>query len=59
MSKANTSNNSCRKKKANDSVPCSVAIPADLQQALIRKAELEDRTFSAVVRRAVAAYVGK
>lgn len=49
---------SCRKKKANDTVPCSVAIPRDLQSAIIRVAEAEDRSFSAVVRRAVVAYLG-
>ena len=50
--------NSCRKKKPNDSVPCSVAIPVELQQRAIERAKQEDRTFSALIRRAVAAYVG-
>lgn len=50
---------SCRKKSANDSVPCSVSIPIELQKALIQKAESEDRSFSSVVRQAVAAYVGQ
>lgn len=59
MSKPTRTRNSCRKKAANDNVPCSVAIPVELQEALIRRAAAEDRTFSAVVRRAVAAYVGK
>lgn len=59
MSTPNRPHNSCRKKRPNNSVACSVAIPVELQEALIRRAEAEDRTFSAVVRRAVAAYVGK
>jgi hypothetical protein len=50
--------NSCRKKRANDSVPCSVTIPIELQQQIIARANQEDRTFSAVIRRAVAQYVG-
>lgn len=50
---------SCRKKKADENVPCSITIPRELQEALIKKAESEDRSFSAVVRRAVSAYVGQ
>jgi predicted transcriptional regulator len=48
---------SCRKKRANESVPCSITIPKDLQLRLIAQAEKEDRSFSAVVRRAVASYL--
>jgi hypothetical protein len=51
-------NKPCRKKKPNDAVACSVVIPKELQEAVIRKADREDRSFSSVVRLAVAAYVG-
>jgi len=49
----------CRKKTRADGTPCSIAIPAPLQEAIIRRARAEDRSFSAVVRRAVAQYVGE
>lgn len=47
----------CRKRRASDNVPCSVTIPAALQQSLIRISLAEDRSFSATVRKAVEAYV--
>jgi hypothetical protein len=52
-------NNACRKHKADDSKPCSVPMPVEMQAAIIRRAEAEDRSFSAVVRRALAAYLEK
>lgn len=49
--------NACRKRKADDSKPCSVPMPLEMQQAIIRRAEREDRSFSSVVRRALSAYL--
>lgn len=47
----------CRKKTGNS--PSSVVLPIELQAAVIDVAKKEDRSFSAVVRRAVAAYVAR
>jgi hypothetical protein len=52
------SKGSCRKKAPNDQAPCSVTMPVSLQQAVIRAAQQEDRSFSAIIRRAVERYVG-
>jgi len=52
MSKPHPS--ACRKRSADASKPCSVPMPAELQQAIILRARREDRSFSAVVRRALA-----
>jgi len=51
------SKGSCRKKAPSDQAPCSVTMPVSLQQAVIRAAEKEDRSFSAIIRRAVEVYV--
>jgi hypothetical protein len=42
-----------RKKKFRDDVPASVLIPAPLQRAIAARAVKEERSFSAVVRRAI------
>jgi hypothetical protein len=47
---------SCRKKNSTKAA-CSVVMPIDLQAAIIETAIREDRSFSAVVRRAIATYV--
>jgi hypothetical protein len=47
----------CRKLEADASKPCSVPMPVAMQAAVIRRAKLEDRSFSAVVRRALEAYL--
>ena len=47
-----------RKRRVSDSVPCSITIPATLQEAVIKQAEREDRTFSATVRQAIKKYLG-
>jgi hypothetical protein len=49
----------CRKQKADQSKPCSVPMPVEMQLAIIRRAEAEDRSFSAVVRRALSSYLAK
>jgi len=54
--KSKTSN---RKKKADENSPCSVAMPAALQQAIILRAESEDRSFSSIVRLALGQYLKK
>jgi hypothetical protein len=53
------SKGSCRKKSPSDQAPCSVTMPVSLQQAIIKVAEQEDRSFSATVRRAVERYVAQ
>jgi len=54
-----TKHKSCRKIKADDSKPCSVAMPIAMQNAIIRRAQLEDRSFSATIRRALEVYLSK
>jgi hypothetical protein len=49
--------NACRKRRADDSKPCSVPMPAAMQDAIIRRAQAEDRSFSSVVRRALTQYL--
>jgi hypothetical protein len=49
----------CRKHTADQSKACSVPMPAEMQAAIIRRAQAEDRSFSAVVRRALAAYLAQ
>lgn len=49
----------CRKRHAHATQPCSVTMPVALQEAVIRKANAEDRSFSATVRRALEMYCGK
>jgi len=48
---------SCRKRRADASKPCSVPIPQEMQEALIRIAERDDRSFSATIRQALVAYL--
>lgn len=57
MSENGNRKTACRKKTARHNVPCSVTMPADLQEKVIRVAEAEDRSFSATIRRAVESYV--
>lgn len=45
----------CRKKPRAQS--CSVTLPLQLQQAVVNKARQEDRSFSSVIRQALAIYV--
>lgn len=47
-----------RKKNFDGSVPTSVLIPEALQRALVEKANKEERSFSAVVRRAIKKELG-
>lgn len=47
----------CRKREADASKACSVVMSIALQKAIIRKADAEDRSFSATVRRAVERYL--
>jgi hypothetical protein len=47
----------CRKRQADATKACSVTMSLALQQAIIRKADAEDRSFSATVRRAVERYL--
>ena len=50
-------NKACRKRATADNKPASVTMPKSLQEAVIRAAHREDRSFSAVVRRALEQYV--
>lgn len=52
-------NKACRKRATADNQPASVTMPKALQEAVIRAANREDRSFSAVVRRALEQYVAK
>jgi predicted transcriptional regulator len=56
---SDNTNKACRKRAADDNKPTSVTMPKSLQEAVIRAADREDRSFSAVVRRAVEQYVAK
>jgi len=47
-----------RKKTFNDSVPVSVLMPGILQRQVAKRAKAEERSFSAVVRRAVKRELG-
>jgi hypothetical protein len=47
-----------RKKRFHDNVPASVLIPAALQRAVETRATAEERSFSAVVRRALKKELG-
>jgi hypothetical protein len=47
----------CRKKRLDDAQPCSITMPKILQEAVVRRAQAEDRSFSATVRRAVESYL--
>lgn len=49
----------CRKTRADDSKPCSVPMPVEMQTAIIRRAKAEDRSFSSVVRRALVRYLAE
>ena len=49
----------CRKRASDENKPCSVTLPKALQEAVIRRANADDRSFSATVRRALETYVGK
>lgn len=49
----------CRKRRADDGKPCSVAMPKALQEAVIRRSNSEDRSFSATVRRALELYLNR
>ena len=42
-----------RKKTANDDVPVSFRLPAEVQQRLLEKAKQQDLNFSQLVRRAL------
>jgi hypothetical protein len=54
-----TEKSACRKRKANSAVPCSIPMPIAMQEALMRRAMQEDRSFSATIRQAVAAYLAR
>ncbi len=56
---ATNTNTACRKKARADNRPASVTMPKALQEAVIRAAVREDRSFSAVVRRALEQYCAK
>lgn len=47
-----------RKKSFRDDVPTSVILPIPLQEAIDRRATAEERSFSAVVRRALKKELG-
>ncbi len=47
----------CRKRKADGKKPVSITMPRRLQQAIIDRADKEDRSFSATVRRAIESYL--
>ena len=49
----------CRKQHSDGSKPCSVPMPVAMQDAIIRRARSEDRSFSSVVRRALESYLSK
>lgn len=55
----NNTNKACRKRAGDDHKPASVTMPKELQEAVIRAADREDRSFSAVVRRALEQYLAK
>jgi len=54
-----TSKRACRKRTGDDTKPCSVTMPRPLQEAIIRRADAEDRSFSATVRRAIEQYLSR
>lgn len=54
-----TEKSACRKRKANSAVPCSIPMPISMQEALIRRATQEDRSFSATIRQAITAYLAR
>ena len=56
---ANNIRPACRKRASDESKPCSVTLPKPLQEAIIRRANQDDRSFSATVRRALEAYVSR
>jgi hypothetical protein len=47
----------CRKRRSDDAKPCSVTMPVSLQEAIIRRADADDRSFSATVRHALERYL--
>ena len=47
-----------RKKIPRDDVPTSVILPIALQEAIARRAALEDRSFSAIIRLALRKELG-
>jgi hypothetical protein len=47
----------CRKKPTDASIPTSIVLPRPLQEAVIRQALREDRSFSSVVRLALGEYL--
>ena len=47
-----------RKKKFEEGVPTSVLLPVALQRAIAARADAEDRSFNAVVRRALKKELG-
>ena len=49
----------CRKRTGDDSKPCSVTMPKQLQEAVIRRADVEDRSFSATIRKALEMYLSR
>ena len=55
--KPTTPSRACRKRIPDESKPCSVILPVALQQAIIRRADQEDRSFSATVRKALERYI--
>lgn len=55
----NNRHKACRKLHSDASKPCSVPMPVAMQAALIRRAQAEDRSFSATVRRAIEAYLAR
>jgi predicted transcriptional regulator len=58
MSQA-TTKKACRKRSGDDAKPCSVTMPKALQEAIIRRADAEDRSFSATVRQALEKYLAR
>jgi hypothetical protein len=52
-----TNRKACRKRLGDDTKPVSVTMPKRLQEAIIRRADADDRSFSATVRRAIESYL--
>jgi hypothetical protein len=55
----NTTRRACRKRTGDDQKPCSVTMPRALQEAVIKRSDIEDRSFSATVRRALEQYLAR
>ncbi len=49
----------CRKRTGDENKPCSVTMLRPLQEAIIERADAEDRSFFATVRRALEQYLSR